>query len=152
MVEKVKDTVRKAKTSQNGEKKLKTAKNLATKQARAGNNGNVPPVERQFGQPNGNKRHNGAWKKEDTLRYKWEQMLKMSDSELREVLNDSEASKVERTTAEVLLDPTLKATEKFSILEKLATQVYGFPKQAVETIDLTPPQPLSPRKQRGVKK
>ena len=38
--------------------------------------GVAPPKERQFGQPNGNKRHSGAWKKEDTARYKLEQMMK----------------------------------------------------------------------------
>lgn len=48
----------------------------ATKQAnvKAGRGGIVPPVDKRFGQPNGNPRHNGAWKKEDTARYKLEQM------------------------------------------------------------------------------
>ena len=38
----------------------------ATKQAnvKAGRGGIVPPVDKRFGQPNGNPRHNGAWKKE----------------------------------------------------------------------------------------
>lgn len=117
----------------------------ATKQApRAGNGGTIPPVERQFGQPNGNPRHNGAWKKEDTLRYKWEQILKMTDDELRAVLADQKVGRVEKMTAEVLLDNTMKPTEKIAVLDKLATQVYGFPKQEVQQTNIEL-KPILPR-------
>lgn len=117
----------------------------ATKQApRAGNGGTIPPVERRFGQPNGNPRHNGSWKKEDTLRYKWEQILKMTDSELRAVLADQKVGRVEKMTAEVLLDNTMKPTEKIAVLDKLATQVYGFPKQEVQQTNIEL-KPILPR-------
>lgn len=117
----------------------------ATKQGpRAGNGGTIPPVERQFGKPNGNPRHNGAWKKEDTLRYKWEQILKMTDSELRAVLADQKVGRVEKMTAEVLLDNTMKPTEKIAVLDKLATQVYGFPKQEVQQTNIEL-KPILPR-------
>ena len=112
-------------------------------------NGNPINVSAQFGQPNGNPRHNGAWKKEDTLRWKWEQILKMDDKELAEILKDPSIGRVEKMTAEVLLDKKMKSTEKIVVLDRLATQVYGYPKQSVESIDLTPPKPLSPRKQNG---
>ena len=92
------------------------------------------------------RRHNGAWKKEDTLRWKWEQILKMDDEELAEILKDPKIGRVEKMTAEVLLDKRMKSTEKVGVLDRLATQVYGYPKQSVETLDLTPPKPLSPRK------
>lgn len=107
-----------------------------------------PPKERQFGQPNGNPRHNGAWKKEDTLRYKWEQMLKMDEAELFAVLNDPKASKVERTTAEVLLDIDMKSADKLSMLTQLANQVYGLPKQINENrnIELKPILPMEDKK------
>ena len=127
----------------------KKAEPRATKQApRAGNGGTIPPVERQFGQPNGNPRHNGAWKKEDTLRYKWEQILKMTDSELGAVLADQKVGRVEKMTAEVLLDNTMKPTEKIAVLDKLATQVYGFPKQEVQqtNIELKPILPKLEKK------
>lgn len=110
-------------------------------------NGNPINVSAQFGQPNGNPRHNGAWKKENTLRYKWEKILEMDEAELREVLKDPKCGRVEQMTAEVLLDREMKATEKIGVLDKLATQVYGQPKQAVETTIMTP-QPLSPRRER----
>lgn len=118
------------------------------KQAKTLKNGNPINTAAQFGQPNGNRRHNGAWKKEDTLRWKWEQILKMDDKELAEILKDPSIGRVEKMTAEVLLDKKMKSTEKISVLDRLATQVYGQPKQSVETIDLTPPKPLSPRKQK----
>ena len=97
-----------------------------------------PPVERQFGKPNGNPRHNGSWKKEDTLRYKWERILEMDDSELREVLMDPKCGRVEKMTAEVLLDNEMKSTEKIAVLDKLATQIYGQPKQKIEQTMLAP--------------
>lgn len=92
-----------------------------------------PPIERQFGKPNGNPRHNGSWKKEDTLRYKWEQMLKLDDDELRDILENPKSSRVLKTTAEVLLDKDMRSIDKITALEKLANQVYGTPKQIQET-------------------
>lgn len=94
------------------------------------------------------RRHNGAWKKEDTLRYKWEKMLTMDDVELSAVLNDPKASKVERTTAEVLLDSDMKSSDKLSVLTQLANQVYGLPKQINENrnIELKPILPMEEKK------
>lgn len=111
-------------------------------------NGNPINEERQFGKPNGNPRHNGAWKKEDTLRYKWEKMLTMDEAELFAVLNDPKASKVERTTAEVLLDIDMKSSDKLSMLTQLANQVYGLPKQINENrnIELKPILPMDDKK------
>lgn len=94
------------------------------------------------------RRHNGAWKKEDTLRYKWEKMLTMDEAELSAVLNDPKASKVERTTAEVLLDANMKSSDKLSMLTQLANQVYGLPKQINENrnIELKPILPMEDKK------
>ena len=94
------------------------------------------------------RRHNGAWKKEDTLRYKWEKMLTMDEAELSAVLNDPKASKVERTTAEVLLDADMKSSDKLSMLTQLANQVYGLPKQINENrnIELKPILPMDDKK------
>lgn len=109
-----------------------------------GRSGVAPPKDRQFGQPNGNPRHSGAWKKEDSLRFKWEQMLKLDDEELWEIMNNPKASRVERITAEVLLDNDMKPTDKLTSLEKLANQVYGFPKQVNENrnLEITPILPM----------
>lgn len=94
------------------------------------------------------RRHNGAWKKEDTLRFKWEKMLTMDEAELFAVLNDPKASKVERTTAEVLLDIDMKSSDKLSMLTQLANQVYGLPKQINENrnIELKPILPMDDKK------
>ena len=87
------------------------------------------------------RRHNGAWKKEDTLRFKWERILEMAPDELAEVLKDPKCGRVEKMTAEVLLDNEMKSTEKIAVLDKLATQVYGQPKQKIESV-ITAPKPL----------
>lgn len=111
-------------------------------------NGNPINESAQFGKPNGNPRHNGAWKKEDTLRYKWEKMTGLSDEELQAVLEDTKAGRVERMTAEVLLDKTMKPSEKMSILFGLANQVYGMPKQVNENknIEIKPILPMDEKK------
>lgn len=117
-----------------------------------GNGGIAPPKKYQFGQPNGNPRHNGAWKKEDTIRYKWERLLQLSVEELEAVKNDSTEVEFLRATANCILlmrsaSDLEDAVKSFILMEKYANQVYGQPKQQVETIDITPP-PLSPRKQK----
>ena len=119
--------------------------NTTTKQVKSQGklkNGNPINVSAQFGQPNGNPRHNGAWKKEDTPRYKLEQMMKLSEKELRAVADDENASYFERKLARCINKGDWK------VIEGMMNQVYGQPKQSVETIDLTPPTSLSPRKQK----
>ena len=119
------------------------ANNKATKQADvkvSPRSGVAPPAEHQFGKPNGNPRHNGAWKKEDSARYKLEQMLKLSEKELKAIAEDVDAPYFERKLARCINKGDWK------VVEGMMNQVYGQPKQSVETIDLTPPKPLSPRK------
>ena len=111
--------------------------NNATKQAnvKAGRGGIVPPVDKRFGQPNGNPRHNGAWKKEDTARYKLEQMLKLSEKELKQVAKDDEAPLFERKLAICIANGNWKE------IEGMMNQVYGQPKQKIESV-ITAPKPL----------
>lgn len=111
-------------------------------------NGNPINEATQFGKPNGNPRHNGAWKKEDTLRFKWEQMLKLDDAELETVLANPKASRVEHMTAEILLDKTMRPAEKMSILATLSNQIYGMPKQVNENknIEIKPILPMKEKK------
>lgn len=87
------------------------------------------------------RRHNGAWKKEDTPRYKLEKMMVLPRTELLKVIGDEKAPYFERKIAKCLIKGDWKT------VESMINQVYGQPKQSVETIDLTPPKPLSPRKQ-----
>lgn len=102
----------------------------ATEQAKGVSpiSGVAPPKSKQFGQPNGNPRHNGAWKKEDTPRYKLEQMLKLDKAELEAILNDDGAPLFEQRLARSLL-----TENDFKITEAMINQVYGTPKQVQET-------------------
>lgn len=93
-----------------------------------GRGGMMPPKERQFGQPNGNPRHNGAWKKEDTPRYKLEQMMKLGKDDLEDILNDNTAPLFERRLARSLL-----TENDFKTTEAMINQIYGAPKQVQET-------------------
>lgn len=107
--------------------------------------GVAPPKERQFGQPNGNPRNPSGWKKEDTARYKLEQMLKLSESELRSLAQDKDAPLFERKLA------TCIATGKWREIEGMMNQVYGAPKQIVEqtNIEMKPLIDLTKRKKNG---
>ena len=102
----------------------------ATEQAKGVSpiSGVAPPKSKQFGQPNGNPRHNGAWRKEDTPRYKLEQMLKLNKAELEAITNDDEAPLFERRLARSLL-----TENEFRTTEAMINQVYGTPKQVQET-------------------
>lgn len=106
-------------------------------------NGNPINIERQFGKPNGNPRHNGAWKKEDTARYKLEQMLKMTEKELVDLAADKTAPVFERRLASCI------ASGSWHEFESMMNQVYGLPKQQIEQMNIEPPVPLSPRKQKA---
>lgn len=106
--------------------------NLTTEKAKA----------RRFGQPNGNPRNPGGWKKSDTPRYKLEQLLKLSDKELEEIAKDKERSRFEQVVAAHLHKGEWKT------VESMINQVYGMPKQQVEQTNIEPPKPLSPRKQK----
>lgn len=91
------------------------------------------------------RRHNGAWKKEDTARYKLEQMLKLSESELRVVATDKEAPLFERKLANCI------ATGKWKEIEGMMNQVYGQPKVVQENhnIEYKPLVDLTKRKKNG---
>ncbi len=91
------------------------------------------------------RRHNGAWKKEDTARYKLEQMLKLSESELRDIATDKEAPLFERKLANCI------ATGKWREIEGMMNQVYGQPKviQENHNIEYKPLVDLTKRKKNG---
>lgn len=101
----------------------------ATKVAKvkAGRGGVVPPADKQFGQPNGNPRHNGAWRKEDTPRYKLEQMFKLDQDAIVKIANDKDAPLFERRIARSLLKEN-----EFKTTEAMINQVYGQPKTKQE--------------------
>lgn len=87
-----------------------------------------PPVETRFGQPNGNPRHNGAWKKEDTPRFKLEQMMKLGEDELRKVAESKDSPLFERKLAIAI------RKGEWREIKEMIQEVYGRPK---ESVDLT---------------
>lgn len=92
------------------------------------------------------RRHNGAWKKEDTARFKLEQMLKLTRAELMQVLQDEKASLFEKKLARLLLEEP-----DWKIVEGMMNQVYGQPKAVVENFntEMKPLIDLTDRKKNG---
>lgn len=99
-----------------------------------------PPLETRFGGPRANPRHNGAWKKEDTARYKLEKMITMSDKELTSIIETPEAPEFEKSVADIILSirvdtdkdgNKIPAHQRFKAVEGLINQVYGQPAQRV---------------------
>lgn len=78
------------------------------------------------------RRHNGAWKKEDTARYKLEQMLKLPEDDLKALVTDREAPLFERKLA------TCIAKGQWKEIEGMMNQVYGQPKQKIEQTVIAP--------------
>ena len=111
-----------------------------------------PPKNRQFGQPGGNKRGRGFWRREDTPRYKLEQMMKLDEDDLRVIIGDHDAPMFERQLAKWIIKGDWK------VIESQLNQVYGLPKQTQDiTADVKPSaieiKVLKPKKEpKGAKK
>ncbi len=101
-------------------------KDNPTKQGEVGHK--KPPVNRQFGQPNGNPRNNGSWKKEDTPRYKLEQMMKLNVEELTAIVKNPKTPLFEIRMANAIKNGDWK------VIDGMISQVYGKPSQ---TVDMT---------------
>lgn len=114
----------------------------ATKQGISPISRTAPPKDKQFGQPNGNPRHNGAWKKEDSARFKLEQMLKLSEEELTAIVKDKDAPYFERKLA------TCINKGDWQVIQGMLNQVYGMPKQINENknIEIKPILPMKEKK------
>ena len=72
------------------------------------------------------RRHDGAWKKEDTPRFKLEQMMKLSDEELKKLAGDKDAPLFERRMAQCINRGDWKS------IEGMINQVYGKPTERIE--------------------
>lgn len=117
---------------------------MPTKQRRPSVGRNGVPTPPGF-EVHPERRHNGAWKKEDTARYKLEQMLKLPEDDLKAVATDKDAPLFERKLA------TCIAKGQWKEIEGMMNQVYGLPKQKIEsTVTATKPLvDLSERKKNG---
>lgn len=71
-------------------------------------------------------RHNGAWKKEDTPRFKLEQMMKLPETELKKLAKDTNAPLFERKIAIAL------AKGDWKEIREMIHEVYGRPQESVD--------------------
>lgn len=85
--------------------------------------GGTPPAGFNVNPQN---RHNGAWKKEDTPRYKLEQMMKLSADELNEVVTDTSRPHFEQKLAQAIIDG------KWVVIKEMIQEVYGKPKESID--------------------
>lgn len=71
-------------------------------------------------------RHNGAWKKEETVRYQVEQVAQMGDEELQVVIGDPERPRLVRNFAEAVQG------SKWKEIKEMIEMIYGKPKESVD--------------------
>lgn len=69
------------------------------------------------------RRHNGAWKKDSTARFKLERMMELSPTEIEDVIADQN-----RPLFEIKLAQAIRGG-RWKEIESMITQVYGQPKQ-----------------------
>lgn len=121
----------------------KTPREQGTKDYEVGNK--KPPKNRQFGQPEGNPRHNGAWKKEDTPRFKLERMITMGDAELQEIIDDQNAPTFEKAMADIIIQTKndidkegvkRPAQMRFRAISDMIDQIYGKPAQPTVNVEV----------------
>ena len=107
-----------------------------------------PPKEHQFGAEKANPSHHGAWRKEDTLRYKLQQVAKMSEEELQALIADPSSGEFEKNAARTILEMAgLDPNKRWQILEGLTNQDSGYPKQQVENKNIEL-KPILPKKEK----
>lgn len=95
--------------------------------------GGVPPAGFNKNPQN---RHNGHWKKEDTPRYKLEQMMKLGEDELRKVAESKDAPLFERKLAIAI------RKGEWREIKEMIQEVYGKPKETIDHTIHEPPKPL----------
>jgi hypothetical protein len=94
-----------------------------TKQVKYNNN---PTGKGGFGDHPEN-RNDGSWDKDSTPRFKLEQMMKLSETELTAIIKDKRAPQFERKLAICMLEGGWKVTKE------MISEVYGMPTETVKT-------------------
>ena len=85
--------------------------------------GGTPPVGFHT---NPERRHNGAWKKEETARYKLELIIKMSDEEIQELIDNPNTPRFDKNMAIAVQEGQWRE------IDSMINQVYGKPKESVD--------------------
>lgn len=105
-----------------------------------------PPKNRQFGQKDGNKPGKGFFTVDKSLRYRLQQVSKMSLDELKDLVYDPKAGEYEKNIARTLVELSAMEPEKrWRVLEGLTNQDSGMPKQQIDQTNFEAPPSLSPR-------
>ena len=85
--------------------------------------GGTPPVGFHT---NPERRHNGAWKKQDTLRFKIEQASYLDNDELQAIVADPKEATLLRKFAAATLEADWK------MIKEITEMLYGKPKESVD--------------------
>lgn len=99
---------------------------MTTDQAKPQRGGNRNPTGKGGFQERPEDRNPGGWKKEDTPRFKLEQMMKLSEVELLDIANDKSAPMFENKLARAIIDGN------WTVIKEMTQEVYGKPKESVD--------------------
>ena len=101
---------------------------MTNTQAKSQRGGNRNPTGKGGFQERPEDRGRGFWKREDTPRFKLEQMMKLAEPELRKIAEDKKAPLFERKLAIAI------RKGEWREIKEMIQEVYGKPK---ENVDLT---------------
>lgn len=87
---------------------------------------NLNPTGKGGFRDNPQNRSSGHWKKADSPRYKLEQMMKLSEDELKAISKDKTQPLFEKKLADAILNGDWKT------IREMVHEVYGTPKQSVD--------------------
>lgn len=99
---------------------------MTNTQAKSQRGGNRNPTGKGGFQERPEDRGRGFWKKEDTPRFKLEQMMKLDEDELRKIAEDKKAPYFERKLAVAI------RKGEWREIKEMIEQVYGKPKESVD--------------------
>lgn len=103
-----------------------------------------PSPETRFGASRGNpiNRSTGAWKKEETARFKFESIVNMSPEQLKEKSAEPGLSLLERNIIKAVINLNNKTDLTIADISELIDVYESKPMQRVEMSEMPTPEPL----------
>lgn len=92
----------------------------------------IPPKHRQFGQPNGNKPNPGGWKKEDSISYQYNLLLRMTPRQFERYQKQDNLTMAQKIAIKRIQASLEDNSRGLSNTVEITDRTEGKAKQAIE--------------------